>query len=251
MSYLATVLADAPKHYWRLAEQGGSLLHDIGSTAKHLGFQPATPQVLSYSGIAADGGSAWCDSGFSWRNHDPESPGSPCSIELWVWLLANTQSVRFLFDFGGSTSTGIDIALSNADHFGADWAAGHVTGVAAVPQIWHHLVATYAAGTLTFYVDGASQGTAANATAASSSTIALGSTAGQTLGFSAGAMAEAAFYTTALSAARVSAHYAAREYSGAPVFGASGLLTAVGGGSVGFDDSLLTQILQSVHTSYA
>src|SRR5215468_592343 len=57
MSYVSTVIADAPLHFWRAADGGGQLAHDLGSRpwTIHCGSL-----LLGYTGVNSDGGAMFC-----------------------------------------------------------------------------------------------------------------------------------------------------------------------------------------------
>jgi hypothetical protein len=90
------------------------------------------------------------------------------------------------------------------------------TSIHSAPELndgaWHHLVFTRAAGTLTLYIDGAPVATGHGGTQPliSAPGFRIGSLQSG-VNFYAGSIADAAVYSTALSAATVAAHFQARR----------------------------------------
>lgn len=249
MTYLSTILADNPVHYWRLADPGGSVAHDIGSNPIHLGLGPVNAGSLSYSGIAANGGAAWIDSGFGWANINANTIPKPITVEAWVWLLINPLALMWVFDWGGFDTAGIDLVINTAGKVNADWVGTNAQSAAALTrQTWHHIAATVDASNLRLYVDGALAHTSATAAAPTTDQICIGKNAGAGA-FSAGAIAEVATYSAALSGTQIAAHYAAQEINGPPIFNRSGTGDLFGSGA-STGDGLLQQILKSVRKVY-
>jgi Concanavalin A-like lectin/glucanases superfamily len=231
VSYLSTVQADNPLHYWRIGEAGGSLLHDIGSAPLALGLLPIAATNLGYSGPASDGGSVWVDTGWGWTIlNSIGGLALPFSVELWYWPINSNATVEWLFDWGGSAGSGVDVVLVAAGFVGADVGTTHIQGV-AIPtrQAWHHVVVTAAVGAMNLYVDGAAAaaGVPLGALAAGSINIGRSNTGGS---WSAGCIGEVATYSAALSAGRVAAHFAAADSrTSPPVYNQLGAFQRISG----------------------
>jgi hypothetical protein len=132
----------------------------------------------------------------------PLSLGNPGSSNKGIEFISATSPTVFQFVGGnGSTNT-------------------HPSPIYDVPPSgWHHYVGTFGSGTLTQYQDGVSVGTASltgpitqdNGSGVDLCAGALA--AGGYFNYATGLIAQVAFYTTALSAARVAAHYQAGAYA--------------------------------------
>ena len=244
------MLADSPLHYWRVAEAGGSLAHDIGSSTWHLASGTSQVAFVGYSGIAADGGSAYVDGGgglyFAELSQRLPVPGS---VEVWVWPFSSLQLQSFIHIDAGASSA---IAYYNTDkHFHVNW--GAVDSIGANPyteQNWYHVVITHDGTTQKLYVNGTSEASAISSTSSSTAAAYYFGRNSPNSHFLSGWFCEAAIYTSALSSSRVSAHHAAQEYSGAPVWNASGLSAQTGVNPVANNSSSLTQVLANMYSTY-
>lgn len=253
-AYTAAVLADAPQHYWRLSDPGGSLAFDIGSIPRHLVLNGTSPTSSPCLGPVSDGGS-WVSqqSAYLWKK-DGISVVTPLTIELIVWQADQLAAAQYVMEVASATFV-CALFVDSTGHATAQsptaGAAIHDTNVLATMH-WHHLVATVsAAGLTTLYVDGASRGTVAGS--AVGPIVVPVSVGGTSNAFGSpfdGAFAEAAVYNVALSATRVLAHFnAIDDILQLPVYRASGSLdTTTGVPSTTSDD--LSLILSSVRRSY-
>jgi hypothetical protein len=248
VTYLATVLADAPVHYWRFADPGGWLAHDIGSSPVHLAG--GVSAQIGYSGIASDGGAAAVLNGSGFQTLDAVSQARPLSIEFWLWRLYKSSALESLFYWDGVAANSVAIDLDaggQANVFGTGLTTFFTPAVIPT-QGWHHLVVTLAAGASTLYLDGAN--VAANATQVTSPVnrrIGIGMQPGFTQPANA-FFAEVAVYGAALAAARVAAHFAAQEVTQAPVYRLGG--PPGGGGGLPAPGDLFDAILSSVRKTY-
>lgn len=246
MSYLSTVLADNPVHYWRCADAGGPILHDIGSFPKHM---LGPNNLLGYTGIANDGGSfvAYQVQFYTVRENVPLT--DPFSVEAWVWISEQTPGATYgIIEWDGVTAgTGVsmEIRTDRKVQCFVNASAAIVGTTILSTQTWHHLVVTYDRSSVRLYVDGVQDASLALTTATSANLhIGLGGKVNATAGVNFGFLCEGATYASALSAARVAAHYGAQETSQAPIarFALSGGTDSFGG--VGTD--LTAQILAAV-----
>lgn len=250
MSYASVVLADNPVNYWRGADPGGNLLHDIGNTPIHLagGF---AGQALGYSGIASDSGSFWCNNSQSYSFLATRNGLTPISIEAWVWPHYNDGGAQTIFGWDGNTG-GVEL-----DWLGTSKFAFTVSGIAQIigttvhnAQSWYHVVGTYDEVTMRLWVNALQEATFASAlhkTWILKTTI--GSTAGAT-NFCKSNICEVATYNYALSPTQITNHFLAREVTGSPVFKLGGVYPqAVGGGS--YDSDSIKTILASVRRTFS
>lgn len=255
MPYLSTVLADTPQHFWRMADPGGSLLHDIGGGTLFPLYN-AAPGATPFTGPSSDGGSATFNAlshGGALCRNSLSLATSPWSFEIWCFPIdlgaANARVIQFN---NGAASVGIDYLTSKKFQFffsGFGGSPSVTTTNTYNPALWHHLVATYDHVTMRLYVDGAADGTNAQVVDPSDPyDIYLSQTqAGVTFVMQ---LAELAIYTSVLSSTRVSAHFsAADQVAQRPVFhgaGVGSIYPAVPG-SPTVD---LTTILNSVRKTY-
>jgi hypothetical protein len=219
-SYVAAVLQDNPVSYWRLGESSGTTAADEigaldGTVTGQVGWGVAGAIALDADTAATfNGSSSLIDIG---------SPAalvfdgtSEISIEAWVNPVTLDPSDRGIVtrqagtpEHGwelGISSSGLKFrrfldasALEEAIFTGVgDWAGGY-----------HHVVGTYAAGTLKLYVDGlhvVSASSTAPLTSVDAKVI-LGARESGTSGYYEGLIDEVAIYSKELPAERVAAHY--------------------------------------------
>lgn len=214
--YSAEVLVDAPDAYWRLGEAAGATTATDASGNGRSGTYngPVTLGAVSLvggGGTSADfaptswmavPGASWMDSAnFTaevWFKPDSVSGyqglisrDSSGSGRLWTLYLLNGQ----LHVYNGAAGSGV---LTGSKTMGI---GGR-----------HHAVITYSGTTLSIYLDGVldAQATVTLPTASATTPMLVGASYGgvgsPTFGFD-GLIDEAAFYHTALSAARIAKHY--------------------------------------------
>jgi Concanavalin A-like lectin/glucanases superfamily len=251
LTYLATVLADNPVHYWRLADQGGLLLHDIGSAPFNLAVDPIASSG-PYSGISNSGASWYCDN-IGPGTRQILTQAKPLSVECWVWLLDNIAFQQNIVFWDGTAATTVFCYIDAAGHANIGGTGlATATSVAQVSaQAWHHFVITSTGATTILYVDGASFLTPAGT---------LGTPINRAIMFggqptvsthTALFVCEAAIYSTALTAARVAAHFAAQELNIVPVFlGFGNSSNAFYGAGGGAPNSSINQVLVNMNTTY-
>ena len=248
------MVADAPLHYWRIADPPGSYLWQNIGTIGAFG-QFATPATASaplsgFSGPVSDGGAAFFSYG-SFGQGPVFSHAIPLTLECWIWFLPEVTGNRIAFAWNyDSNSVGIGLSGTNQPQL---WGGGgtNVQGGATLSSYtWHHLVGVYQAGATHLYVDGALTGSGSGPTGSPYNNIqawlARTNANGQLF---AGLISEVAFYPSALSAARALAHFnAADQKTAPPVYGAASGLQGLPTNSAYTD--LLQQILQSVRKTF-
>jgi RHS repeat-associated protein len=220
-SYRQVVMVDNPTAYWRMGETSGS------SAADTAGSFTGT---LNGGITLGQGGAAWGDSNLAYK-FDGSSGyvqiayagalnPSALSVEAWAMITGGQGTRRAIVStvFPGSGNyTGFELAANTANQWIAQVGVGTgswgvITGPALVLNQWTYLVAAYASGTLSLYVNGSLQGTLATAYAVNSSReLDLGADyySGALGGYLAGKLGEVALTPVALSPARIQAHFAA------------------------------------------
>lgn len=213
IGYINAVLADTPKAFWKCQDASGFPVDSSGNgldmtavsgTPTYHETGPYTPQDFSIGLLAA---------GFT-RNIVTAVVNN-FTLEVWVMPVGSLASGRIIL---GNSARGLDGA-NGINGYEIIWndttgkfraTAGNVadyTASAATLSLnsWYHVVVVRDAGTWKYYVNGAidtaNAGTSAPVTP--TGTAHFGSTvANQRIAY-------AAIYESALSAARVAAHYAA------------------------------------------
>ena len=145
---------------------------------------------------------------------------SAWSMEAWVKIAANPAANSFVAAFGANgTKSDPLLYINPTGQPVADVDGGSATGTALTLNAWHHLVATYDGTTVRIWQDGTNSGslavTGTNIGAVYAHIGAWGAAStGAPQSFFNGSLAEVAIYTTALSSARVSAHFTAGTAGG-------------------------------------
>jgi RHS repeat-associated protein len=213
-TYPSTVKADTSHNYWPADEVASSTIHDrsggpsltrTGST--HLGLAGAIDEART---------AAWFDgsSGAVTGSSAASSVTDNFSLEAWVRPEALPSSGNYaLIAYNGTDTGGWGIGIDSsgqvvARYGGVAWlASGAVLSLASA----YHVVLVRTAGTATIYVNGTAY-TPSNSTSTPLSpgaSFSIGredSTVGR---YFAGRIDDVALYETALSATRISAHFAA------------------------------------------
>lgn len=251
-AYSDAVAADAPSNWWRLGEATGSLFAVDAADALELNY---TNVVGGFDGIDTTNKSTRFQ-----PTSKAQSPGNndiiPTvhSVEFWAFPI-DVASTQVFFQnkvFVAGATFGAQLAL-----VGGLWQYAVGTGVAdtgiasvfaATANLWHHIVGTNNGATQRLYVDGAQVASVANAGVIGPipAVVVIGFGAAQN-NFPVNAlMDELAVYPSALSAARVSAHFAAAD-------GKALTPTVDAGASFAQSEAilaLLNQILAAVKRAY-
>ena len=222
-AYLGAVTTDGPSAYWRLGETTGTVAADVTGTvngAYQNGVVLDQPGALvgdANRSVAFDGS----NDTVKMNTATALNPTAALSIEAWIKPTAITATgmtvVRKTNQYELTvTSTGrLSLGL---------WKGGTRTQITsatnAIPtNAWSHIVGTWNGSTAAVYINGVQRGSLAYAGPVASGTSALyvGSSGGAA-SFFPGQSDEVAVYGTALTAARVDAHYnAAGDLSGPSV----------------------------------
>lgn len=213
MSYSSTVLADSPVAYWRLGEASGTTAADSSGNGR-------TGTYLPNSGGAWTGGSQGvagplvgdadtavrCTASSGYVSVANNAALRPAAFSLELWLKTTAGGIVMNYANGPAyAGYGVRVYLGLPGFYVG--AGAWLDGPAAVNNgQWHHVVGTYAAGTSTLYVDGAQVATGSR-TASLTDAVALLIGRDSAGNVEACSYDEVAVYGTALSAARVLAHY--------------------------------------------
>lgn len=252
MTYGTVVLADAPVHFWRLADPGGAVLHDIGSSPRALeigagNIGPVTP----YMGPASDGGAAYLLQNQALNYQDADLLiAQPCSLEIWFWLHSLrgvAQGFLALTDGVSNLEIGVDNALK-VHAFGS---GGGLTAAAATTrQQWHHLVLTATVAANNMYLDAINVATLVGGAIPvwhPGFIVGAGGSTTAPLRFSTAALAEAAIYATALTPGQVTNHYlAADNIAARPVYRNSGTWSVTTGSSQTVTEQIGTLVVPNL-----
>lgn len=227
MSYASTILADSPVAYWRLGDATGTTAADSSGNALagtyHGGFTLAEPGSLagdSDTSVLFDGSTGYMEvpnnAAFDVTALTLECwakvtsvPGS--SSNPWIFGRADANSSNngaFLFLFGSSGTAVADFKAGGTDKT-------IIGATSIVGGKWHHVAATLAGVTtgsaVKLYVDGAvdASGTIAADFAWAGEVVRAAISTNSFWQAFPGYLDELAWYGTALSSARILAHYQA------------------------------------------
>ncbi len=222
-TYETTIAADSPVAQYRFedATESASLADAAGSnTGANHGVTLGGAGPFGGSGSGSFGGEAYAS-----LASDPLEGASEFTAEGWVYWSGESSYEEPVFDFGSSATNHVDLtpAASAGSHdltlelHTSEGASAQVTAPELGEGNWHYVAATEdSTGTLKLYVDGADVGHTDEATVnpaslGSTPTAYLGKSLGTASDFK-GRLSNVAFYTKALSAAAIKAHYDAGEF---------------------------------------
>lgn len=231
-SYRQVVLVDNPTAYWRLGEISGTTAAD--SAGGYSG-------TLHGGVTLGQGGAAWSDADLAYKLDGTSGYVSVAyagainpaifTVEAWVMVSGGQGTRRAIVStvFPGTNNyTGFELGANASNQWMAQVGVGTaswgvVNGSALVLNQWTYVVATYASGALSLYVNGSLQGTLPIAYAVNTGhELDLGADyySGTLGGHFAGRLDEVAMTPTALSLSRIQAHFiAGRLGSGASTSG--------------------------------
>ena len=238
VSYTSVVLADSPLAYWKLGEPAGSTVA-TDATGRYPGAyhgavtfaqpgailsQPGDLCVLLDSTATTPG---WVGVSGMFAAISQFPVRAPFSLEAWLKptkidtqyrgifsneLLADGGKEGYVVYLGGFTANGTGVGYDRYESGSST--PVHDAGAVTQNTGWYHLVGVYDGSQITLYVNG-------QAAAQASSNLqqqtfagcefAIGATLCGTSGYYQGYVDEVAAYGTALSAARVQAHYLAAQ----------------------------------------
>lgn len=240
MTYASEVLADSPLLYWRLGEASGTTAADASGNGR-TGTYAGSPTLGASGLLTGDSNTAATFSGSSGQYLSGAAPATTSAFTFEFWLnIASTGVTRALanrypsatgdriFFLQVNSGGALTLALRNAAGTNAN-----VTGTATVAGSGrHHVVITYDGSATRIYVDGVLDATTTAATGALANVtpdLEIAARAASPA-WTAGTFDEVALYGTALSAARVSAHYTAGSTAAADQIHAAATMPAMSGG---------------------
>lgn len=228
--YRQGVLADAPVGYWRLGEPAGTSTAPDESGGAHAGsYVGATAQAPGL--LKGDSDAAAAFDGINDYVTIPDAvalrPTAQVTVEAWISAASiNPANWNFIASKNGAYQLRVDPAveggrLSFFVSIGGSLEP-RVSAMVPVPGRTYHVVGTYDGATMKLYVDGALAASQARAGAFDSSagfptTLGAANATGS-MPFG-GTIDDVAVYDTALSAARIQAHYTAGTSGNRAAFG--------------------------------
>lgn len=226
--YVAAVLADSPRAYWKLDEASG-LPQDSSGNGFHMTNSNSTSGAPTYHAtgpmLGGDFAIAFLRSnldGFS-RSTSITSAVDNFTYELWMnWNGGTTDEGYIMCNIGSGVGHHFEMRqpskkLEMTYDAVADMGLSATTFVAST---WYHVVMLRRSGTTFYYVNGAldsTKGTNTPNIPTQGPTIALPNTTPATSNTFDGSLAHCAYYQTALSAARILVHYNAALAYPAPI----------------------------------
>jgi parallel beta-helix repeat protein len=222
VTYAATIALDSPSVFWRLGEANGLAGAADASGSGNTGTYTSTGVAYSVAGaLVNDSDTAVTLDGASGAIQETSGGGAPTGLSarsLEMWFKTTTASAQPVFNYGTAGLRSQFSAYLFGNQVQVNDGTETLTFTAAsslADGAWHHLVVTYDGATsIAVYLDGAAVGSA-QATSGTLATVldVTGLEVGKdnAAGFFSGTLDEAAIYGTALTPARVAAHFAAGE----------------------------------------
>ncbi|MGW3607074.1 LamG-like jellyroll fold domain-containing protein [Micromonospora sp. NPDC005161] len=215
-SYAAQVLADKPVGYWRLGERSGTSAEDSSGTGNPGAYTDAV--TLGRPGALTgdpDTAAELTDGHIPVPDSPSLSVSGSFTLEAWVNLNDVCRQYSVVEKYDAPAYNGYVLRVLPGGKIGALTlgVAGQLASVegqtVATPDEWHHVAAVYDGSTISVYLDGRLDGSAAtkvNPTdgAGSLKLGARGDDAGTRL---AGLLDEVAVYDHALTADKIARHY--------------------------------------------
>jgi len=217
--YDPLITAQAPAAWWKLADASGSGTAADSSGNGHAGTATSVTFGNASEAVSGDTSAAFASGSTSHITtaYNPALSGG-VTAECWVNLNSLSQSGNPALLANSNTASdhkGFALGLTGTTPqvtFGNGTTSAAVTASAALPATgWTYLAGTWDGTTVTLYVNGVSQGTAAlsGSMPAGSNNIGIGYNPTTSSGYLNGLLAEAAVYGTALTSQQIAGHYTA------------------------------------------
>jgi len=221
MSYLSTILADSPSIVYKFDEASGAVITDY-STAADAGAVIGTVAYRFGGPVSPDPAMGFTTSADAVKNTNTLN-FAVATVEVWAKIPAIPGALSQVVGFVQANNTAIsdkDIMIrtnGTLRFYGFDGGVKTIDGARNVADnSWHHLVGTANGTTISIYVDGVSDATPvacgntfAGYAAGQPSVQFGGSQTGHAAVWQSQNLAYGAIYNTALSPARILAHYQA------------------------------------------
>lgn len=213
-TYSGAVLADSPWGFWRLTETSGTTLADSSPNSRPLTLN-GSAHTLAQAG-PKDKAVAFANAA-GYAISSATHATSPATLEGWVYLTANPGGKTTVVGCADTFNGGVwdkDLYVDTAGKaafylFNGTSSIDVVAPSGLSLNTWHHLAATVGAAGTFLYVDGVQVATDASTAsyAGSAQKVLLRASSGSMNNTGAMRIAEPAFFTSQLSAARIAAHY--------------------------------------------
>lgn len=208
--YASAVLADSPLAYWELQEASGNP-QDSSGNGRHITTTSGTPDYRFATGPCGDDFGIQLAGGEMFSRSVVSTATNNVTIELWYKHVSSGANNQNMVYNGNSGSNGWGIIMGSSSGPTYRGLCGGVAllgaGATALGTTnWHHLVINRDSGDSNrwkLYLDGAVDNSNAGTTnpSAPAGNLGIGTTSLQAI------YAHVAVYGTALSAARILAHY--------------------------------------------
>ena len=249
--YTDVVDADSPTAHWRLGETSGTSAVDriaVAANGTYTGgytLNQASPIITeSTKGIVLNGTTGYVNLGTPVKLTTALASANAITFEAWVWPSVNNVAMQWLCSGSDGSAWRFSMTATGKIEAFLPYVAGWIQ-VSSTTTInaagWHHVAYTYDGTTVRFYLDGQPDGTSTNARTMvfASKACAIGRYGDFGGAYFNGNIDEVAVYKSALSAARILAHYEAGVGKrGAAALTGTGSLTATGGQTLGGDATL-------------
>lgn len=218
--YPSAVLADSPQAYYRMDESSGTTLHDSSGNSQN-GTLNATFTLGQTGALANDVDTAILFNGSTGYAALPAGVTQGANVTLECWFkLSNTTFGTFprviADDNAGSTHHGIEFCIESGGggffaNLGFNTSSNTVayTGTSFTAGIWYHIAVTYDGTTCILYLNGVNvaSSTISKTLVAGGFVYNIARNPGDSSDFFPGTVDEVSIYNTALSGARILAHY--------------------------------------------
>lgn len=239
MTYSSEVLADSPLLYWRLGESSGTTAVDASGNSRN-GTYNGGPTLGVTGLLTGDSNTAVTFDGVNdYVTGAAPATTSAFTIEFWfkgsasggqllMTRYPSTSGQRLFYVGVGSGGAAGKVEFAVKNNAGVE---ASVFGATLIGAGARHIVCTYDGSASRIYLNGSLDGTSTTVTGALASVSPALEVAARTASptFMAGTFDEVALYNTALSGARISAHYSAGTAPAADQIVIAGTMPAVAG----------------------